>query len=270
VAGIDRVPDRAGAEFWSHEVPERALEALLVGDDSLVSDFLVIDEIQDISTDIYLDVLDLMVAGGLQDGRLLLYGDFERQAIFDNENGRDRLRSRVPFLSTHKLIQNCRNLPRIGYQVNLLSDLKPGFQQFRRPDDGIDPVFLRCENGQDQSALVADAIRGLKGEGYELNEIVVLSPLKDGSTASSTNDPWLRQILKPADGFAARPGQVLFSTIHAYKGLEAPAVVVTDLDQSLTADNFESLLYVGLTRATDRLVGIFETTTLIHAIGGSK
>lgn len=269
LAALDRVPEHAGREFWSQELPERAMETLIDGGSSLVSDFLIIDEVQDIATDGYLDVLDLMVSGGLKEGRLLLFGDFERQAIFDNETAVDRLRSRAPYLSSHKLIQNCRNLPRIGYQVNLFSHLQPGYHQFRRQDDGIDPVFRQYQAGQDQSALLATAIRGLKDDGYALTEITVLSPLRDASTAASTSDPWLRQILKPADGLAARPGQVQYSTIHAFKGLEAPAVVVTDLDAATTTDNFDSLLYVGLTRATDRLIALIESSTLRHAVGGT-
>ena len=77
------------------------------------------------------------------------------------------------------------------------------------------------------------------------------------------------QTLKPADGLAARPGQVQYSTIHAFKGLEAPAVVVTDLDKTMTTDDFASLLYVGLTRATDRLVAFIEASTLRYAVGGT-
>lgn len=269
LASVDCVPAGAGPEFWNKELPERAMETLIDGEISLVSDFLIIDEIQDIATDSYLDVLDLMVTGGLKEGRLLFFGDFQRQAIFNNETGRVRLRSRAPYLSTHKLIKNCRNLPRIGYQVNLLSHLQPGYQQFRRQDDGIDPVFRPYQAGQDQSALLTTAIRGLKDDGYKLSEIVVLSPLRDASTAASTSDPWLRQILKPANGLAARPGQVQYSTIHAFKGLEAPAIVVTDLDKATTTDNFDSLLYVGLTRATDRLIALIEASTLRHAMGGT-
>lgn len=269
LAAVDRVPGGAGPAFWNEELPERALEALTDSGSSLLSEFLIIDEIQDIATDPYLDVLDLMVAGGLKEGRLLLFGDFERQAIFDNETGRDRLRSRAPYLPTHKLTQNCRNLPRIGYQANLLSHLQPGYKRFRRQDDGIDPIFRQYQAGQDQSTLLTAAIRGLKDDGYELREIVVLSPLRDASTAATTSDSWLRQILKPADGLAARPGQVHYSTIHAFKGLEAPAVVVTDLDKTMTTDNFDSLLYVGLTRATDRLVALIEASTLRHAVGGT-
>lgn len=269
LARVDRAPEGAGPEFWNEELPERAMEALIEGGSPLVSDFLIIDEVQDIAIDPYLDVLDFMVTGGLKEGRLLFFGDFERQAVFQNETGRDRLRSRAPYLSTHRLMQNCRNLPRIGYQVNLLSHLQPGYRRFRRQDDGIDPVFRQYPAGQDQSGLLATAIRGLKDDGYDLNEIVVLSPLRDASTAATTTDPWLRQILRQADGREARPGQVHYSTIHAFKGLEAPAVVVTDLDTTKINDKFDSLLYVGLTRATDRLVALIEASTLRHAVGGT-
>lgn len=270
LARVTQAPDNPTPGFWSEELPERAMEALMDGGAALVSDFLIVDEIQDIATEPYLDVLDLMVDGGLKEGRVLLFGDFERQAIFENETGRERLRTRAPYLTSHKLMQNCRNLPRIGYQVNLLCHLQPGYQQFRRLDDGVDPTFRQYRAGQDQSALLVAAIRGLRDEGYELNEIVVLSPQRDNSTAATTNDQWLRQILKAADGLPARPGQVQYSTIHAFKGLEAPAVVVTDLDhQAATTDNFDSLLYVGLTRATDRLIALIETNTLRKAVGGT-
>ncbi len=269
LAGLNQPPEHASTDFWNLELPERAMESLIEAGDALASDFLVIDEIQDIATEPYLDVLDMMVTGGLKEGRLLFFGDFERQAIFENESGRERLRARAPYLARHRLVQNCRNLPRIGFQVNLLSHLQPGYQQFRRLDDGIDPVFRQYRSGQDQSALLVAAIRNLKDEGYELNEIVVLSPRRDGSTAATTSDPWLRQILKSADGLQTRPGQVRYSTIHAFKGLEAPAVVVTDLDRATTTENFDSLLYIGLTRATDRLIAFIEAATLRIAIGGA-
>lgn len=268
LTGLAHAPDNPPPKFWSEELPERAMEALIDGGAAATSDFLIVDEIQDIATDPYLDVLDLMVDGGLKEGRVLLFGDFERQAIYENETGRERLRARAPYMAGHKLMQNCRNLPRIGYQVNLLSRLQPGYQQFRRLDDGVDPTFHQYQSGQDQSAMVVSAIRRLKEEGYELSEIVVLSPQRGRSTAATTDDPWLRQILKPADGLPSRPGQVQYSTIHAFKGLEAPAVILTDLDQDVTV-NFDSLLYVGLTRATDRLTALIETATLRKALGGT-
>jgi hypothetical protein len=270
LAGMTRVPEDASPDFWVEVLPNLALEALIEGGDSLAGDFLVVDEIQDIATDAHLDLLELMVEGGLRDGRLLFFGDFERQAIYGNREGRELLRNRAPNMMSHRLLQNCRNLPRIGHQVNLFSHLQPGYRDFRRLDDGVDPVFRPFRAGQDQSAVLVAELRSLKDQGFELNEIVVLSPSRGWSTAETTTDPWLRQVLTPADGLPPRPGQLQYSTIQAFKGLDAPAVVLTDLDPELTSDTFEALLYVGLTRATDRLVALVESGALRRALGGTS
>jgi len=259
-------PSDADKSFWERELPDLAVEVLL-GGGVPQCDFLVVDEMQDIAREAFLDVLDLMVVGGLAGGRLLLFGDFERQAIFECDDGRELLRQRSPQLVSCRLTENCRNLPRIGYQVNLLSRLKPGYQRFRRQDDGVDPTLVPYEAGKDQTEQLVQAIRRLRDDGFSLNEIVVLSPLRSGSTAETTTDQWLRQVLHPADGNQARPGQLLYSTIHAFKGLEASAVVVTDLDQQ-AVPGFESLLYVGLTRATDRLIVLIESSTIRAVLGG--
>lgn len=267
LAGV-RLEADSSSDFWERELPDRAVEALLDGGEELVSEFLIIDEIQDIVHESYLDVLDLMVLGGLAKGRLLMFGDFERQAIFESGDGRDLLRDRCERLTFNRLTANCRNLPRIGYVVNTFSKLDPGYEVFRRQDDGIDPTFVPYQSGQDQSAQLVESVRRLRDEGFDLNEIAVLSTLRSGSTAETTTDVWLRQVLTPADGNTPRKGRLQHCTIHAFKGLEAPAVVVTDLDRSVVP-NFESLLYVGLTRATDRLFAVIESGTLRTAFGGT-
>ncbi|MFF0284291.1 ATP-binding domain-containing protein [Rhodococcus aetherivorans] len=267
---LSGVPVRVGAgtAFWDHELPELALEALLERGDGESLDFLVVDEAQDLACEQFLDLLDLLVRGGLQHGRVLLFGDFERQTIYEGGAGLDLLRKRIPDLSTYKLTVNCRNLPRIGTVVKRLSHLDPGYRRFRRDDDGTDPVFVPYRAGADQSTYLAEAVRNLKGEGYRLEEIVVLSPLRSGSTAETTTDAWLRQVLHPADGQTPRTGKLRYCTIHAFKGLDAPAVIVTDLDETKTS-NFEALLYIAMTRATDRLIALVEDQTLRAAYGGN-
>lgn len=260
-------PPDAGLEFWSLKLPELALDALLDHGNAEALDFLIIDEIQDLATNPFLDVLDLLVCGGLREGRVLLFGDFERQAIYESGDGRDLIRQRIPDLPSYNLTMNCRNMPRIGTVVKKLSHMVPGYRRFRRPDDGVDPVFVPYERATDQSAALVDAVRQLKADGYKLDEIVVLSPFRWQSTSESTTDPWLRQILQVADGGAPRPGKLRYSTIHAFKGLDAPAVILTDLDDS-GAPNFDALLYIGMTRATDRLTVLIEAGTLRTAYEG--
>lgn len=269
IANYPKVPHDAAANFWEVELPDRAIELLLEGGNSQMGEFLVVDEIQDIARASYLDALDLLVSGGLSEGRLLFFGDFERQAIYENQGGREALHVCAPRLMSHRLFMNCRNLPRIGYQVNLLSHLQPGFQpdQFRRQDDGVDPTISSYRSGEDLSKKLVYSVRALQQEGFALNEIVVLSPRKNESTAHTTSDPWLRSVLYPADGAPARKGQLLYSTVGAFKGLEAPAVIMVDVTQE--TPNYESLLYVGLTRATDRLIAFIEDKTLKAILGST-
>jgi superfamily I DNA/RNA helicase len=109
----------------------------------------------------------------------------------------------------------------------------------------------------ERGELLARAIRELAAQGYEFNEIVVLSPRRGDSAAATATDPWLRQILVVIgdDPTRSRKGRVRYGTIHSFKGLEAPAVILTDIDDG-TVPGFEALLYVGMTRATDRLTMI--------------
>lgn len=268
LAGLSQAPPGSGEAFWRVELPELAFDALTGSGAEEQYDFVVLDEVQDLVNDAYLDILDLMVKGGLCQGRILFFGDFERQSIFEVSGGLEMLRERIPHLAHFKLVMNCRNLPRIGYQVNQLSHFQPGYEKFRRSDDGVDPLLLAYNDSDDRAKMLKNAISMLRQEGYSLNEITVLSPARTDSTAESTDDAWLRQVLTPATGIRARPGEIHYSTIHAFKGLESPAVIVADIDQNVSATMFDSLFYIGLTRATDRLVVLFEPNVLRQALGG--
>jgi len=52
----------------------------------------------------------------------------------------------------------------------------------------------------------------------------------------------------------AKGGQVRVATIHRYKGLESPVVVLCELDGRIPEEDLASLLYVGATRARSHLV----------------
>lgn len=269
LAGLTAPPDGAGIDFWEHVLPDLALEGLADGGSDELGEFLIIDEVQDLATESYLPLIDLLVEGGLSGGRVLLFGDFERQAIYGRDGARDYLRDHTPRMASFRLSENCRNLPRIGYQANLMGRLTPGFNEFRRPDDGVDPRVATFTRGDDQSALLRNAVAELRDEGFDLSEIVVLSPLRENSVASNTSDTWLRQVLRPMGGPSQSKGRLRFSTIHGFKGLDAPAIIVTDLDDA-GGPKFDSLLYIGLTRATDRLTALVEKSTLRRLVGGMK
>lgn len=269
LSGIGTAPKNAGKEFWEHELPKLAIEGLVDLPSDEIGDFLIVDEAQDLAIDSYLDVMDLLVLGGFEDGKNYFFGDFEQQTIYQSNATHAVLKRRIPQLASLRLLKNCRNLPRIGYQVNLIAVLSPGYKDFRRDDDGIDPQIIRLDEGADQDELLWRSISELRDSGFELSEIVVLSPLGDNSVAASTSNRKLRQVLRPADGTGPKKGTAAYSTIHSFKGLDAPAVILTDMSDKGLA-NFDSLTYTGLTRATDRLIVLVETSTLQRLVGGKK
>ena len=125
-----------------------------------------------------------------------------------------------------------------------------GIAEIRRPDDQSQPTLrYYAKPGEQEDALV-ETLQNLYTNGWHGDEIVVLSPRATGCSAAAVSvEPW-RSRLKPLH--AAGRGEIPFSTIHAFKGLERSAVVVTDVDD-LSSAQAERLLYVGATRALDRL-----------------
>jgi hypothetical protein len=183
----------------------------------------------------------------------MLFGDFERQAIY----GEARLSldafcaGRGGSPSRFHLGVNCRNVPRVVELVRLLGGLESGYSRVRRPDNGVEPRLKFYGSGDEQCDLLAAALAELYEDGFAGADIAVLSPRAAGCCAERIGaTPW-RDRLHPIRD--ASSGQIGFSTIHAFKGMEAPAIIVTDVT-GVAGPAMESLFYVAVTRATDRLV----------------
>jgi superfamily I DNA/RNA helicase len=241
------VPENAGHHFWSRELPGAACDALLSGHEySAGFDAVILDEAQDLATEPYLDVLDLLVKGGLAAGRVLAFGDFAHQAIYTGIDGRELLRRRVP--STSFLLKtNCRNRPRIGHLAGSAFGNSP-YTRFRRPDDGIPVTLRKYANAREQAELLASLIDMLRDEGHQLGDIALLS-LTSTSIWQELGDPHSGWIAPAASRRAAR---IQASTVHAFKGLEASAVIVADV-ANVDSLHGRQLLYIAASRATDRL-----------------
>jgi hypothetical protein len=239
------------SNFWHTELPGAVLEAIL--DRSVADPFdeLILDEAQDLLSDPFLDVLDVSLEGGLAAGRWRMFGDFERQALFGQRVSlRSFLDERSADASIHSLRVNCRNTPRIAALTRLLAGLTPDYRRVRRPDDGVEPSLAFVDAG-DESTRLIDALERFQSEGFQGSDIVILSAsARDPAAARLRDQPWC-DCIQPMD--TAQPGAIRYCTIHAFKGLEAPAIIVTDL-RDVESDESRALLYVALTRALDRLV----------------
>lgn len=269
LAGLEH-PPHTGRDFWQEELPHLALERLLEAQGAAPYDLLLVDEAQDLLDDRYLDVLDLSLAGGLSSGQWRLFGDFERQSIYGSGATLDAfLEHRGADVPVYSLRTNCRNTPRVATLVRLLSHLEPGYSKVLRPDDGVEPEFRFYRPERTPAEALTGALDELRGDGYKGRDVAVLSPRAAGSSAESvTEQPWCDR-LRP---FGDSPGgHTRYGTIHAFKGLEAPAVVVTDLDE-VSGPAAEALFYIAVTRPTERLVLVLPDsarTSLARSLAGS-
>ncbi|MHB8718542.1 MAG: NERD domain-containing protein [Candidatus Dormibacteria bacterium] len=252
LAGIEPPPG-ADRRFWEEELPHLALERLLDEEGAAQFDLLLVDEAQDVLDDRYLDVLDLSVAGGLAGGEWQLFGDFERQSIYGSgavtlEAFLERRASGVPVYS---LRTNCRNTPRVASLVRLLSHLEPDYARVLRPDDGVEPELRFYPAERPPADALTRVLDELRSDGYRGRDVAVLSPRASGSSAQGvTEQPWCDRIRPFGDPSGSHTA---YGTIHAFKGLEAPAIVVTDLDD-VSGPAAEALFYIAVTRPTERLV----------------
>jgi len=245
VTGLDPNIGKDDAGFWDSTLPGHAQEAMMHEEPF---DVLVVDEGQDLLTDANINVLDVAVEGGLLGGRWRLFGDFEHQRIFSGRLSLDEFQRNYGLMDVphYDLTINCRNTPRIAKVAQTLGHLAPGYSRFLRPDDGVEPRFMYYGDRNAETALLARAIEQLQGEGRSLEEIVVLSACAE-----------TKSVAKELQGFTTcgvdgEPGKLRCGSAWTFKGMEAPAVIVTDVDawDEKTPDR----LYTAVTRSRQCLV----------------
>ena len=279
---------RCRQEFWQEELPGMALEALLDGDHKPY-DEIILDEAQDVLRRSYLDVLDLSLQDGLSGGHWRFFGDFTWQRIYDvgaltveellSPSGEARAAGAIPISAMRYALRiNCRNTPRVAEFAVAAGHVTPGYKRVRRPDDNLEPE-VRWYGRDQQLPLLRTALTELRDEGFDGPSVAVLSPLGNEHcvAAQLTEQPWhdrlaplVREpgeedeeeevgdwlaacIPSDLDAVDLRSGRIKYSSIYRFKGLEAPAVVITDIE-ALDTPTQRSLLYVGCTRALHRLV----------------
>jgi len=246
-----RVPESPSWRFWEEELPGAVWEEAVEGRIEKF-DVLIIDEAQDLLRTEYLDVFDQLLKGGVQHGVWRMFGDFEQQAIYGSSSlSIDDACSAWSITPTrYPMLKNCRNTPRIAAFVKLLAAYERGYPDVLRPDNGAEPSLKFWTTREDQDRQLGSLLDSLKAERYSGRDIAILSPRAEGCAAEQLSDRHWADQIRPARELA--PGGIRYCTIHAFKGLEAPVVIVTDVD-SVGTEEDHSLLYTALTRATDRL-----------------
>jgi ATP:corrinoid adenosyltransferase len=185
IAGM-KVPEDADGSFWKTKLPDAALSKLLDGHrDAGRFDMVIADEVQDLLHPPYLDVLELVLKGGLSVGSWLMFGDFERQMLYgqDRDEVEELIRKRLGTYARGSLRVNCRNTPRVATLSHLLGRLTPNYSRILRPDDHIEPVISYYATPSQQRKELGKTLERLFKESYSGDDIVVLSP-KAGTVPS--------------------------------------------------------------------------------------
>ena len=235
--------------FWAHKD---------FNDEENKFDYLVIDEAQDILSKPYkVYALNKVLRDGLSDGKWSLFGDFNEQLIYDSS-----IREEL-FLNLHKYCdqsryitwtvnKNSRNPIDIGTYAEKYGRIKQHYEGFLRTDEGSVEPLIFAEGNRLQK--VKEVIESLLDNEYLPNEIVVLSQYKfDSKFIKSLRNMGIK--LKDYADFAFDQDNqnnfVKFSTISSFKGLESPVIILINIE---SIDKMGPLFYLGITRATEKLV----------------
>jgi hypothetical protein len=249
--------------FWDRAFPELAWQAIAESGASF--DALIIDEAQDLSAPLILDVLDAWLTGGLTGGRWAFFADFERQAIFAGEQHRTTLLTRAPGCVRWRLTLNCRNTKRIARETALLSGFeRPPYRMGQIDGVPVDSTFYTDQ--AEAATKLAARITKFIADGGSPDDLVILSPRKLANSCATAIQKGHGFVLLDANEAAperSRQPIVRFATVQSFKGMESQAVILCDV-ASLGDDEQQSLLYVGMSRARIQLTLILKSD-LRHA-----
>ncbi|GGK52595.1 nuclease-related domain-containing DEAD/DEAH box helicase [Salinarimonas ramus] len=226
------------------------LGALAVEEGSERFDHIVIDEVQDIPA---ARVGDLVKSWERTRGgaRLVMLGDFTRQALFTgaSDTSTSLLAQAVGPFATFGLRLNCRNTRRIALQTATLSGL--GDQRLSEKQPEGDQVSLQFYDS-DKAALdhLDRIVRAVRETGQKARDVILLGPRRRENSLLADVSKVGGWPLRDLGG--AGPGDLAYSTIHAFKGLERPVVILIDVEGG-SPEECDALLYVGMTRARLRL-----------------
>ena len=231
--------------FFARGFPELAAEALCEKA-SEGWDVLVVDEAQDLLTPEHLDVFDLLLRDGLARGRWHLFLD-PRQNIYGDDVQsavQERLDGFAPAFDD--LYENCRNTRQVAVRTSIVSGID---LPVAGAPDGPETVLHYYGTEGEPARLVDELVGELVDAQVRPDDIAILSTRRLKNSLLAGRDRVAGYRLVEAGGPAGSGrGELLFSTMHAFKGLERQAVVAIDMGEIGQAQA-SMLHYTGLSRA---------------------
>ncbi|HEX8973800.1 NERD domain-containing protein [Oryzihumus sp.] len=241
---------RDNSEFWESELPRQMAELARGLPDGRRFDAVIVDESQDFAESWWAPIL-----GCLRDeerGGIYAYTD-ENQRIFARFGGPPV--PLVPLVLDH----NLRNTRQIGEAFNPLAPMRMRLLGGNGPD-----VTFVAAAGQEEAVDRSDEqVEALLDEGWRPRDVALLvtghrHPVQIDRGADEDPESYWRSFWEDDD--------VFYGHVLGCKGLERRAVVLCVNHERVRPRDTERL-YVGLSRATDRLVVVGDPA-LVREIGG--
>ncbi len=243
-------------EFFEITLPSRFLNSKT----EFEYDYLIIDEGQDLFRTAYLPCLEKLIKGGLKDGCWLIFYD-QNQNLYNSNN---QFEESLAFLkrcgaASYKLSINCRNTKQIADANTLMT----GVSNIGRPKvNGLKVQYIPYSNPNEEHKILDDLLVTLKNDGICGGDLIILSKY---AITNPNNCLYKKPVTKAAglmkiggQMWRAKKTEVRFSTISGFKGLEAKAVVLTDVD-SFSDYQVRLLNYVAVSRASALLYVLYDS-----------
>lgn len=266
LAGLDAHPEGAGHEWYTQTLPVLALTALERDPGLRAYETVLVDEFQDIAGNEAIAAVFGALGVNFPGVRVMLAGDTRQQIMRPSGERVDAFAAAkkwIPDLVHVRVARNCRNVPAITRAAQeLMPNIQLEFSGHRMPQGVPGGLSVRSAAAGETAAL-SEALRELLQE-FPAENIVVLSPFAShrslvghflARTDSTRAERWLRKQLEHPDG-----GKIRWRSVFKFKGLDADAVVLTDIgdtSREFAAEQdlaFTDLLYVAITRAKYRCI----------------
>ena len=246
ICGIEVVPEDDNDPFFKETLPNLFLDK---GYDGVPYDRIVLDEGQDLMNMTAYLCINEFLKGGWESGKWTIYYDPNQNIFVDKSEFQEVWQALKNSSFVYPLTMNCRNTKQIAQGNYAVTHVyKPKYMRA----EGEEIVYKTYNSKKKEVEELFNSIRRLKSEGLSKKDIVILSYyridnpkccLYDVSIPEDIGKISLYQTSKFSDCKHIR-----FYTIQSFKGLEAKAVIMIDIDSF--SDNDKRLLnYVGMSRA---------------------
>lgn len=244
--GIDS-GSRDDHDFWERRLPRLMADRAAGLGPRQRFDSFVVDEAQDFAESWWHPLVAALRDEA--DGGLYLYSD-EGQRLF-NRFGRPPV-PLVPLVLDHNL-RNTRQIAEV---------FQPLAQMRMRLEGGDGPEVQHVQASPDEAVAVADdVVEALFDEGWPPGHVALLTTGKRHPEQAN-----LQEQLGQAGYWATFWDEEInfYGHVLGFKGLERRAVVLC-VNEDGTRERFRERMYVGLSRATDRLIVIGDLAAIAQA-----